>query len=140
MRKVKTGEHGGLPGDGTFPAGAAIRFREGTGRREVWLELRAQGRDWLLLVGGGEAHVGAVGVAWPGGATLMEVPGHKEGPLARLCADRVSAAAEATCTAVVGIHQDDATREEIAEIVNNVKAGLGRIIAAGFALKENGSS
>jgi hypothetical protein len=106
----------------------------GEGRRAVRLELRAQGRDLLLMVGGGEAHVGAVAVEspadplGPASADLIVVPGHKEGPLAAECARAVAVAAGCTCTAVVGIHQDAATPDEIAAIVANVRRGLATLV------------
>jgi hypothetical protein len=105
----------------------------GSGRTEVRLDLAPRGRDWLLLIGGGEAHVGAVAVAWPDGISLVTVPGHKEGPLAEKCALAVSRASGVVCTAVAGIHQDRATRAEIQDILTNVDRGLGEILAEAFS-------
>ena len=102
--------------------------KAGSGRTAVRLELIKQGRDLLLRVTGGEAHVGAVAVCHDQGAELMVVPGHKEGPLAAECAEAVALAAGCTCTAVAGIHQDEATGEEIAAIVANVRKALGILI------------
>jgi hypothetical protein len=100
----------------------------GSDRTRVNLEVKFQGRDILLLVTGGEAHVGAVAV-WDsrikdGQATVTELPGHREGPLAVECAEILGHALGRTVVAVVGIHQDNATREEIAAIVANVRKGV----------------
>ena len=100
----------------------------GSGRTRVKLEVKNQGRDILLLVTGGEAHVGAVAV-WDsriknGQAAVTELPGHREGPLAMECAEILGCAWGRTVAAVVGIHQDKATREEIAAIVANVRQGV----------------
>ena len=106
----------------------------GSNRTCVNLELRELGRDLLLLVTGGEAHVGAVGV-WPAAsegapAAVTELPGHREGPLAGECAAALGRATGKAVVAVVGIHQDNATREEIEAIVAHVRQGTGAVVAA----------
>lgn len=120
---------GDRQGAGAFPA-----VDRGAGRTAIRLELRPQGRDWLLLITGGEAHVGAVALAAPPPAEtrLAVLPPHKEGPLARECAEAVAAAAGASCAAVAGIHQDNATPAEIAAITANVRSALQTIIDRAF--------
>lgn len=115
----------------------------GEGRLAVRLDLLAQGRDLLLLIGGGSVHAGAVAVASPAGGTAGEpcdelavVPGHKEGPLAREGARRLAAASGRTCVAVAGIHQDDATPAEIAAIVAHAHDAL-QTLADAFARRRN---
>jgi hypothetical protein len=132
MEKVKTSEIEGLTMAGNTPGEGNKTVTVGSGRTEVRLDLAPRGRDWLLLIGGGEAHVGAVAVAWPDGISLVTVPGHKEGPLAEKCALAVSRASGVVCTAVAGIHQDRATRAEIQDILTNVDRGLGEILAEAF--------
>jgi len=124
-----SGEYSELPVPGPLEVGG--------GRTGVVLQLRAQGRDLVLTITGGAAHVGAVAVDSPAGGTggeahrsLTVVPGHKEGPLAESAAIRLAAATGRTVVAVVGIHQDRATAEEIASILQNVECGLDRLIAA----------
>lgn len=118
--------------DTTWTPGLANQLVEvlsvGSGRTCVKLELKYQGRDILLLATGGEAHVGAVAI-WDSRenddpAGVMELPGHREGPLAVECAEILGRASGRTVATVVGIHQDNATREEIAAIVANVKQGV----------------
>ena len=106
----------------------------GQGRTAVQLTLAAQGNDLILTVTGGAAHVGAVAVVSVAGGTAGEphcsvtvVPGHAEGPLAEEAAARIAAATGKTCVAIAGIHQDRATRAEIAAIVTNVQQGLARL-------------
>lgn len=114
----------------------------GAGRCAVWLKVRSQGRDLQVSIGGGEAHVGAVALFAPPVVvdvdldvdldaepfqSLVVVPPHKEGPLAKEAARRLATAARRSCVAIVGIHQDDATRDEIAAIVANVRAGLAEL-------------
>lgn len=108
------------------PGGLIHAFTIGADRLEVRAEVRSQGRDLLLLITGGQAHVGAVAVCGTGldgqsAAELVEVPGHKEGPLAREAASELCRITGRTCVAVVGIHQEKATRREIVAIVANVR-------------------
>lgn len=121
------------PDSANFPASALpLRETAGKGRTEVEVEVVARGRDVLATIGGGDAHVGAVAVSSPGAAdgpfrSLTVIPPHKEGPLAEAAADRLGAATGASCVVVVGIHQDDAKKEEIAAMVANVGGCLDRI-------------
>lgn len=113
---------------------------EGTGRVCVKLELACQGRDLVLLLTGGEAHVGAMAVwdaRWPTEpAQVTELANHKEGPLAGTCAEIVGRATGRTVVAVVGIHQDGATRGEIEAIVLNAEKAARE--AAKEFLRRNG--
>ena len=116
------------PQPGQVPA--LLDVHVGRGRTSVRLELRPVGLDWLLLITGGEQHVGAVALAEPGSDPAQLVRGaHREGPLAATCAAIISAATGAGCVAVGGIHQDEATGEEIVAIVGNAERGA-RILAA----------
>ncbi len=109
----------------------------GSGRNEVHLQLVPQGRDFLALITGGQAHVGAVAVCdgrqygYPEGERpgTIEMAGHREGPLAAEAAELLALASGRTCAASVGIHQDQATPAEIREIVANVRLGLEQLAA-----------
>ncbi len=103
----------------------------GSNRSRVNLELLSQGRDYLLLVTGGKAHVGAVAV-WDSAKkgelkAANEMSGHREGPLATECAEILGKASGRTVVAVVGIHQDNASPGEIEAIVANVRQGAGEL-------------
>lgn len=104
--------------------------KRGEGRAAVHLELVPHGRDLVLLVGGGDSHVGAVAAAATGSAGAVVLGSHREGPLAEEAAARIAAAAGCACAAVAGIHQDDATPQEIAAIVANIEAGVTALVTA----------
>ncbi len=117
---------------GTLPVSMTV----GAGRTAVQLRLLEQGRDILVLISGGDAHVGAIAAcdgrivptaAVKGGTVQM--PGHREGPLATEAAETLAAAAGRTCAAVVGIHQDQATPAEIQDIVAHARRGLQQLAA-----------
>lgn len=105
----------------------------GIGREQVSLVLEAQGRDLVLHITGGEAHVGAVALADPretGPAPTLVLPPHKEGPLAAEAAAAVARASGRVCAVAAGIHQEAVTPAEIAGILANVREGVARLCAA----------
>ena len=70
------------------------------------------------LFGGDKPHIGAVGILAPDGKiTVTEFEGHKEGIL---CQQWCEALAKAGCAPTVvsaGVHYDNASKEEIVQIV-----------------------
>lgn len=140
---------------------------EGDGRTRIEVVLQDQGRDLIARISGGRTHVGAVAVFAPrtddrvqaddapGGpvgprtglpgiaqdhADLVVVPGHKEGPLAAEAAASLGRASGRICVAIAGIHQDNATKEEIAAIVANVQKAVARLAADLHRLRTTGAS
>lgn len=95
------------------------------------LEIRTipQGRDYVWLVTGGDAHVGAVAVAyWNGGelhSQVLTVPSHREGELALELAELACRRLQTTVTVAAGIHIDHATKEQIRDIVEEVRRLAG---------------
>lgn len=130
MKKRQAGPAGSWPPDETWTLPEAISL--GTGRTRVHLQPVVQGRDFLVLITGGQAHVGAVAVCDGRGGLdhvrshsgTVQLDGHKEGPLAAEAAEVLAVASGRTCAAAVGIHQNQATAEEIHDIVANVRQGL----------------
>lgn len=98
---------------------------------ELSIRTIRQGRDYIWLVSGGEAHTGAVAVAYWHGETadapeqilcnVCTVPSHKEGELAQELAELACRRLKATVTVAAGIHIDCATKEEIRRIVEEVR-------------------
>lgn len=115
---------------------ALVQARAGAGRTAVTVHLIAQGRDLVLLVQGGQAHIGALAVRAAAAGTLGQplaalvvAPGHKEGPLAEEGAAMIAAASGRACAVIAGIHQDSASPAEIAAIVANVRACYAEVAA-----------
>lgn len=79
------------------------------------------GDDYVFLVTGGEAHVGAVACAyWHEGAVRSEtisVPGHREGELVRELAESAASKLRHRAVVIMGIHIDNATKQDIAHII-----------------------
>jgi gallate decarboxylase subunit D len=84
------------------------------------------GADYVLLVTGGQAHIGATAVSYPaeGGVhtEVIGLPGHKEAELARELADLACSRLGKAVTVVAGIHIDHATLPEIRAMVVETKA------------------
>lgn len=83
------------------------------------------GSDYLFIITGGKAHIGATATAyWTEeilNCQLIELPHHKEGEVAKNCALYAANILNCTVTVTIGIHIDHATKEQIYEIVDYVQ-------------------
>lgn len=72
----------------------------------------------ILLIGGTRTHVGAVSTGLPGQKPVTEVlPGHKEHYISEHWAKTLADVLGEPACVVCGIHYDDATGEEIQQIL-----------------------
>jgi len=107
------------------------------------LELRAEriGKDLLVLLTGGEAHIGAVGVGCPMGeratASVITLPGHRDDRMAQVAAERISAELGCGCTVVAGVHYDHITPEEIQASLGLFQEALGEFLRAMKGVRED---
>ena len=92
------------------------------GRVTLVLEGRNIGGDLFVTLTGGTAHIGAAALAYRDfgtgrtTASVLSAPGHKEEEIALRGAKTLSKALNKTVLFAAGIHLDDITPEEIAEI------------------------
>lgn len=95
---------------------------------DINLQAIPAGRDLLLMITGGEAHIGAASTAYAEGEGIQvqttAVPGHKEHVLTAGMAKRAAEVLNRTVTVVMGIHYDDLNREEINRISEITEALL----------------
>ncbi|MCR8978527.1 hypothetical protein [Brevibacillus laterosporus] len=86
------------------------------------------GEDIVYLIGGGVVHIGAVATAyWRNEQVKVELitlPGHKEDQLALECASLACEQKKCTVTAIVGIHIDQASKEEIMLAVKTTREAM----------------
>ena len=99
-------------------------------RFQVHLTAMQCGKDWnVLLIGGEKHHVGAIALGVPGyidedrsrptvSVSSLCVTGHKDDELARMAAEELVKNLAARVVVVVGIHLDKATPKEISSICN----------------------
>ncbi|WP_223066212.1 hypothetical protein [Paenibacillus caui] len=87
---------------------------------DLKLDAMRIGRDHLLVITGGEAHIGAVSTSFSAGGKRMvhtaSVPGHKEHTISGDLAKRAAEQLNATVTLVMGIHYDHLYPDDIEEI------------------------
>lgn len=91
-----------------------------------------RGDDLHVHIGGGTDHIGVVALAGRQGdgqtrVEVLRVPPHKEDRLARAAAETLHAAIGVNVCVTAGIHLDNITSAEIAEVTENVKAGIERL-------------
>jgi hypothetical protein len=91
------------------------------GSADLRVDATRLGKDLLVTLVGGKAHVGAVAL---GGfhrtsyASVLAVPNHRDDIIAEEAALRISNELRQSCVVVVGIHVHDASEGQIAEIVD----------------------
>lgn len=101
-----------------------FQIKRKVGKIEIVLGAKMIGEDYLLILTGGEEHVGAVAVglfdeiSQRASSSVITMPGHREEYLALQGARQVSRATRKTSIFVVGIHQDNISPEEIRDIVS----------------------
>ena len=80
------------------------------------------------LYGGDKPHIGAVGIAAPdGNITVTQFEGHKEGVLCQQWCEELFKVASRPVVVSAGIHYDNASKEEILQVVeiSNVLLRIG---------------
>lgn len=91
----------------------------------IHIEAIPMGDDWLFRVVGGEAHIGAAATAFyekeEARVMISQVPGHREGQLAAELSRLACGRLKRTVTVVMGIHVEQPTREDIADIVRQTR-------------------
>lgn len=103
----------------------------------VWI-----GGDVLVWIwGGSRPHIGAVAAAQPrpslaeatrtsATASVLVYPGHKEDAVAKMAAERLSAALNTNVVVTAGIHWDDLSPDDIKTIVANCDEIVSRLDTA----------
>jgi hypothetical protein len=124
------------------PAPEDFQVESGSGRTRLSARVLFQGRSPVVVVSGGEAHIGAVALAEPvaredtaehAGArratvSLLVRTGHREDELAAEAARRISTACGKPAVVCAGIHLDEITTEEIAQVRRNMEILTERIL------------
>jgi len=80
---------------------------------DVNLTLYQLGRDYLAVLAGGEAHLGAVSFE----GSLRVPPPHKEGPLAQNLEKELAKLLDSKVAVIAGIHFDGLTPQEVLTVV-----------------------
>lgn len=107
-------------------------FEKEAGRHTIFLDAKEIGKDLLITIYGGDAHIGGVAVAYPTpshyrdattvSVSTMTLPGHKDYVIANTAAEKICKALEIPTIVTVGIHYENATKKDIDEIISVVDA------------------
>lgn len=99
----------------------------------IYAEISRLGEDYHILLSGGErSHIGCTVLAVPrpsldgsgkmsSTASVLNVTGHKDEEVCRYLAEKVSAGKNAVVVCTGGVHMDEITKEQIAEIVETMR-------------------
>jgi hypothetical protein len=109
-----------------------LEFRRGRGRSAVRIRLLYMGDHPVLLVGGGQEHLGAVGLAEPrpslsdpeqtsASTSLLVRIGHKEDLMAREIAGELASWCRQPVLVCCGIHYDLLESKEIERVTQNYR-------------------
>jgi len=100
---------------------------------DLRVDATRMGKDLLVTLVGGKAHVGAVAL---GGfqrrsyASVLAVPNHRDDIIAKEAALRLSTELRQNCVVVVGIHVHDASEGQLAEVVDASFSLIDELIEA----------
>jgi gallate decarboxylase subunit D len=106
----------------------SILLNEGKGRTEVTLSAQSIGDDLVVCIFNDHGHLGAVAVADfcdaenRASCSVITRLGHKDDAVAYSAAHKLCKQLKAPVCAIAGIHLDDITKEEIAQIMLNCDA------------------
>ncbi len=118
-----------------------IAFTEKEGDFEVSALVDRVGEDVLVLLTGGQPHVGAIAVAQPrpsrtdprkssSTASVFAVLGHKEDAVAKKAAEDLSSKLGRTVVMVAGLHWDALSADDISVVAGMCNRLIGRVAGA----------
>jgi hypothetical protein len=93
----------------------------GKDKTKVDLRYFRIGKDLLVIITGGDAHIGAVTLSEEGCYSTLSKKGHKECVITKQVAPRIQNFFKKDVLVVCGIHIDNATLKEISTLVENAK-------------------
>ena len=103
----------------------SLLFSEGTGRTKVTLSAQSIGKDLVVYLFNEHGHLGAVAVADfcreedRASTSVITRLGHKDDSVAHNAAYKLCKRLKEPVCAIAGIHLDDITNKEIAQILRN---------------------
>lgn len=120
-----------------LPAGAmrmsdkmneSIKLLAGNGKTVLNYEITMIGQDYLILLAGGDAHIGCTAIGDNGKLYVYTPKSHRDDALAIPLAKKVSATFHCVCTVVAGFHLDEITWDEIETVMDNAEKGMIEVL------------
>jgi hypothetical protein len=115
----------------------SYEITRGTGRTKVGLSAHHMGDDLVIRVYNQNAHIGAVAVSEYDDRTrrtstsVITRLGHKDDVVAQKAAYLVCKATKKPVCLIVGVHLENVTQEEIAELLQNTDRLVNEFISRG---------
>ena len=105
----------------------------------ITIDVYGMGQDLLVVLRGGVAHIGAVGLAQPrpsladpgrvsATSSVFTFLGHKEDSIAKYMAEELARELNRKTVVVAGAHWDGITEQEIGTVIGICHRLMGRII------------
>lgn len=101
----------------------------GSGSTRLTYQIMHMGRDLLICVTGGEAHVGSLSVAVQGKVNTTTLEGHRDDALSQSLAKKIAEVFPNVCTVVAGFHLDNITKEQIQQVMKHHAQGIQRVLS-----------
>lgn len=105
-----------------------IEHRIGSGKTALQYEIIFLGKDILIIIGGGDIHIGCTAIGDKGSISSYTAAHHRDDVLAISLAQEVSKYFSCICTVVAGFHLDSITKDDIQKVIKNEKKGIKEII------------
>jgi gallate decarboxylase subunit D len=111
-----------------------IKISQGSGRTEVQLSTQLIGSDLIVCIFNQQGHIGAVAVADydskenRASTSVITRLGHKDDQVAYNAAYQLCSRLQKPVCAIAGIHVDNISKEEIAQVIRNCDALLGKCL------------
>jgi hypothetical protein len=116
-----------------------ITLESNVGHHKILLDARKIGTDILVTIyGGDEHHIGGVAIAYPTkshyrntttiSVNTMTFPGHKDYLVANTAAEQICKALSNPVVVSVGIHMNNASKDEIKQAVDAVDTLVKKLI------------
>ncbi|WKY49177.1 hypothetical protein Q5O24_07660 [Eubacteriaceae bacterium ES3] len=100
----------------------------GIGETTLYYKVTQIGSDYLVILTGGESHIGCTAIGDSGRVVSYTPLHHRDDTLAIPLAKAISERHQCICTVVAGFHLDNITRDQIKEIVKNSEIGVENLL------------
>lgn len=110
-----------------------MKITRNLSRSSISVESKNIGKDLVVLIYGGDSpHVGGAAIAYVAkshyrnalttSVNVISLPGHKDYILAQSSAEKLASTLEKSIVVIAGVHIDNATHEQIDEVITTVNS------------------
>ncbi len=100
----------------------------GDNRCTVYLTYSYIGQDLLVIITGGDKHIGGISLTDTNGILSIKKEGHKEDIISKMVSPLIYEKTKKDTLVVCGIHLDNITKDEIDTIIKNVKVCVNKFL------------